>query len=72
MKNQGYKANRPTTSQVEANYLKGQIKAIEKKIERWERVNNRNIEKGQEPKYSLADFNELQKMIEEREEKLYG
>jgi hypothetical protein len=69
--NQGYKANRPTTRQIENNYLRGQIKALVKKYERWERVNQKQVAKGLEPKYTKEQFQALGLQIRKLKEKIY-
>jgi len=70
--NKGYKGNRPTSAQVEKNYLRGQLNTLRNKYERWERVNQKNIDKGLPPKYSKEKFDELNLQIKLWEEKLYG
>jgi hypothetical protein len=70
--NKGYKGNRPTSAQVEKNYLRGQLKTLRNKYERWERVNQKNMDKGLSSKYSKEKFDELSLQIKLWEEKLYG
>jgi polyhydroxyalkanoate synthesis regulator phasin len=69
--NQGYKANRPTTRQIENNYIRGQVKALTNKYERWERVNQKQIAKGLEPKYTEEHFQALSRQIQDLKEKIY-
>ena len=50
--NKGYKGNRANATQIEDNYIRGQIKVLKEKYERWERVNKKLQDKGLEPKYT--------------------
>jgi len=68
----GYKANRPSAAQVEINYLKGQIKTLNKMIERYNRVNQKRLDKGEDIKYTHENFEALRIQINVLEDKIYG
>lgn len=64
MKYKEYKGNRPSYSQTELNYQKAQLKMQENLLERWDRVNNKLVEKGQPPRHSQEKIKQLKEDID--------
>ncbi len=63
MKYKEYKGTRPSYNQTELNYQKAQLRTLENTLERWLRVNNKLLEKGQPPRHSIEKIAEMEAEI---------
>lgn len=62
----GYKANRPSYNQTEVNYAKAQLKVLENLLERYHRVNAKQLAKGLDPKHDNDKIQRLEVQIDEQ------